>query len=260
MFLIDSHCHIDMLDYKILHKDLNDVIKKAKLKEVKFILAVSISLKSCKNIIRKIINNNSIACSCGIHPLNKEKYNIKSLMKLASHPKVIALGESGLDYFYNKDIKNIIHQKKLFRDHIRVSILLKKPIIIHNRNAHMDILSILIDEKIESGRAIIHCFTEDTHIAKKFLDMGLYLSFSGMITFNNVEKIIQTLRFVPLDRLLIETDSPYLSPVPYRGKENQPAFVRDIAEYIAKVKNVDIHELSIVTKKNFCDIFNISLI
>lgn len=260
MFLVDSHCHIDMLNYKNIHKNLKDVIKKSFLQKVKFILAISSNLQSCKNILQQTVNYKNIACTCGIHPLNKDIYNFNKLIKLASTPRVIALGETGLDYIYNKYIKDTIHQKKLFRDHIRAGIILKKPIIIHNRNASTDLLNIIIEEKIERCGGIIHCFTENINLARKLLDIGLYISFSGIITFNKVEKIIKSLRFVPLDRLLIETDSPYLSPVPYRNKENQPAYLIKIAEFIAKIKNINIQYLSEITTRNFCNLFKIDVI
>lgn len=259
MFLIDSHCHLDLLNYKNIHKNIDDVLEKANNKSVKFILTIATSLSNCKNIIKQTINYKNIACTCGIHPLNTEKYNYEALLELSSHSKVIALGESGLDYKNNENHENLKYQKKLFRDHIRTGIILKKPVIIHNREASTDIIKILFEEKIEKCGAVLHCFTEDYSIARKFLDMGLYISFSGIMTFNNVEKIINSIRFIPLNRLLIETDSPYLTPVPYRKKENQPAFVKIIAEQIAKIKKIDLEYLAEITTKNFCDIFKVKL-
>lgn len=260
MSLIDSHCHIDMLDYQSLHKDFDDVIKKSMLKQVNFILAVSTSLKSFKKLLNKVINNKNIFCSCGIHPLNKEKYSLNKLIKLADIYKVIALGECGLDYFHNINEKDVLYQKKLFTCHIRAGINIKKPIIIHSRNAYLDLLNILVEEKIEYCGGVIHCFTGNTNIVKKFLDLGLYISFSGIVTFKkNTEEIIKSLKFVPLNRLLIETDSPFLTPVPFRGKENQPAFIRETAKFIARIKQVSVEHLSYVTTKNFCNLFNVKL-
>lgn len=255
MFFIDSHCHLHMLNYKNLHKDLNDVLKKAQKNRVNYILSVSTSLKDCKYFSK----NKNVFYTCGVHPLNIEQYKFSQLINLAKNNLVIALGETGLDFFKNKNKEEIALQKKSFRNHIRAGTLLKKPIIIHSRNAYRDIIKILIEEKIENCSGVIHCFTENYSVAKKFLDMGLYISFSGIITFKKSYEIIKSLKFIPLDRILIETDSPYLSPYPYRGKENQPAFLKYIAKFISKIKNIDMDSLSFITNKNFSELFKITL-
>lgn len=255
MFLIDSHCHINMLDCNKLHKNIDDILHKAKKNNVHHVLAVSTSLNDSKKIFNTIKNKN-VSYSCGVHPLNQEKYTFSQLIALANSPKIIALGETGLDYVKNQ---NKLIQIKSFRNHIRAGNFLKKPIIIHNRNAYKDIINIIKEENIETCGGVVHCFTENSSIAKKFLDIGLYISFSGIITFNNVHEIVNAVKFVPLDRLLIETDSPYLTPVPFRGKENQPAFLKYIAERVSIIKNVSLNLLSHVTKQNFCNLFNVDL-
>lgn len=255
MFLIDSHCHLHMLDYKNLHKDLNDVLRKARKNKVHYILSVSTSLKD----YQYFSENKNIFYTCGVHPLNKEKYEFSQLIKLSKNNLVIALGETGLDFFKNKSKEEVILQIKSFRNHIRAGILLKKPIIIHSRNAHRDIIKILREEKIENCGGVIHCFNENYSVAKKFLDMGLYISFSGIITFKKIDEIIKSLKFIPLDRILIETDSPYLSPYPYRGKENQPAFLKYVAKFISQIKSIDIDTVGLITSKNFSKLFKVNL-
>ncbi|CAL4326414.1 TatD family hydrolase [Buchnera aphidicola] len=267
MFLIDSHCHIDRLNYNLLHKNIEDVLNKSFNNNVKQFLTVSTSINNfykIKNLCQKYI---SIFYSCGIHPLNCEKelinfYTIKSIFKkiedLSSDERVIALGETGLDYFYSSDNKNI--QKKFFREHIRAAIRLKKPIIVHSRHAIDDTIKILQEEKAEKCQGILHSFTENYNSARKLLDIGFYISFSGIITFKNSGELETTLKKIPLERLLIETDSPYLSPVPYRGKENQPSYLFEIAKKISILKKENVEKISKITRKNFYTLFNVQKI
>ncbi|BGI51004.1 MAG: metal-dependent hydrolase [Arsenophonus endosymbiont of Ceratovacuna japonica] len=254
MFLIDSHCHLDCLKYK----NINDIIIKAEANDVKYILSVATTLLNFSNMKNLIGQRTNIAFSCGIHPLNLNKnYDFDKLSKLASGNEVIALGETGLDY--NSQTNNYKLQQISFRQHIRIACKLNKPVIIHARNSKKDILKILKEEQINNCGGVLHCFTEDIKTAKILLDMGLYISFSGIITFYNSEQIRQAARIIPLDRILIESDSPYLTPVPYRGKENQPAYVRNIAQFLSKLKGIDIEEIALATTKNFCDLFHLNL-
>lgn len=258
MFLIDSHCHLDYLEYEKNNSTLDDIINNASANDVKFILGVSTTLESFYKMDALIGDRKNIAISCGVHPLNQKKpYNINEFHELAKNPKVIALGETGLDYFYSQDTK--LQQKLSFREHIQTGIKLNKPIIIHMRNSSKDTLEIMQEEKIEICGAVLHCFTENQTIASKLLDMGCYISFSGIITFHNASHLHQIVRYIPLERMLIETDSPYLTPVPFRGKKNQPSYLRNIANNIALLKGVNIETISYFTTKNFCDLFKVSI-
>lgn len=256
MFLVDSHCHLDKLNYKNLHKNLPDVLEKSRQSDVKFFLSVTTSISSYKKIKKLIGLIKNIAYTFGIHPLYcEEKHNFTELEMLASDPKVIAVGETGLDYQQNTVEKNKKNQKELFRAHITFAKFLKKPIIIHCRNAASDILKMLYEEKYENLGGILHCCTENKQIVKKMLDLGFYISFSGIITFKNACSVRDVARFVPLDRILIETDSPYLAPAPYRGKENQPAWITEVAKTLSIIKNINTNNLADVTTKNFFTLF-----
>ncbi|CRK85517.1 Uncharacterized deoxyribonuclease YcfH [Candidatus Providencia siddallii] len=257
MFIVDSHCHIDFLDYKKNHTNIDDVISKALSKDVKFILSVATTLQHFKKMKQLIRKRDNIVFSCGVHPLNlKTKVDFEYLIQLAKNKKVIALGETGLDYHKGNNSKL---QQESFRKHIRIGRQLKKPIIVHSRESSKDTISILHEEKIIDCGGILHSFTEDTKTLTKLLDLGMYISFSGIITFKNAEKIRKTAMNTPLDRILIETDSPYLTPVPYRGKENQPAYTKYIAECLAVIKNVSIEKIAEITTQNFNNLFNLNV-
>ncbi|HGJ5892171.1 MAG TPA: metal-dependent hydrolase [Arsenophonus apicola] len=258
MFLVDSHCHLDCLDYKNKHKDIDDFIAKAAANEVKYILAIATTLPGFISMKKQIGQRDNVAFSCGIHPLDLNKgYDFDELACLASGSEVVALGETGLDYHYQSE--NAKLQQTAFRQHIRIGCQLNKPVIIHTRAAQQDTLTILKEEQIADCGGVLHCFTEDERMAKALLDLGLYISFSGIMTFRNAEQIRQAARMVPLDRILIETDAPYLAPVPYRGQENQPAYVRNVAQFLAQLKGVDIEEIARATTQNFCDLFHLTI-
>ena len=199
-----------------------------------------------------------VAFSCGVHPLNLEGgYAYAELRRLAAAEQLVALGETGLDYFYQKD--NLELQQASFREHIRIGRNLNKPVIVHTRDAREDTLAILREENAQDCGGVLHCFTEDCATAEALLDLGFYISFSGILTFRNAEQLREVARYVPLDRILVETDSPYLAPVPHRGKENQPAYVRDVAEYMAVLKSVSLETLAETTTANFSRLFHIEL-
>lgn len=258
MFLVDSHCHLDGLNYETLHKDVSDVLAKAAARDVKFLLAVATTLPGYQDMVALIGDRPNVAFSCGVHPLNQEEeYDFAELRQLAADPRVIAMGETGLDYFYQKETK--ARQQASFREHIRVGRDLNKPVIVHTRDARDDTLAILKEEQVEGCGGVLHCFTEDGETAKALLDMGFYISFSGIATFRNAGQIRDAARYVPLDRMLVETDSPYLAPVPHRGKENQPAYTRDVAEYMAVVKGVSVEALAEATTQNFSRLFHVPM-
>jgi len=258
MFLVDSHCHLDGLDYKTLHESVDDVLEKAALRDVKFCLAVATTLPGYQAMRDLIGERENVAYSCGVHPLNQdEAWDVEQLRQLAADPRVVAMGETGLDYYYTPETR--LRQQEAFRQHLRIGGELKKPVIVHTRDAREDTLTILREERVTECGGVLHCFTEDKETAAKLLDLGMYISFSGIVTFRNAEQIRDAARYVPLDRLLIETDSPWLTPVPHRGKENQPALVRDVAEYMAVLKGVSVEELARVTTRNFCELFHLDL-
>ncbi|MGP1956374.1 MAG: YchF/TatD family DNA exonuclease [Arsenophonus sp. NC-PE1-MAG3] len=258
MFLVDSHCHLNCLDYKNKHKDIDDVIAKATDNEVKYILSVATTLPDFISMKKQIGMRKNVAFSCGIHPLNlNESYDFDELVYLASGSEVIALGETGLDSHYK--IENVKLQQTSFRQHIRIGCQLNKPVIVHTREAKQDTLTILKEEQVGDCGGVLHCFTENKQMVKKLLDLGLYISFSGILTFHNAEQIRQAARIVPLNRILIETDAPYLAPIPYRGQENQPAYLSYIAQFLAKLKGIDVEEIAQVTTQNFCDLFHLTI-
>ncbi|XBC43139.1 MAG: YchF/TatD family DNA exonuclease [Buchnera aphidicola (Meitanaphis flavogallis)] len=257
MFFVDSHCHIDLLNYQNLHSGIEDVLKKAFENNVKLLLTVSTSIKNFNYIKNFIKNNKNILLSCGIHPLylNQNQNEIKQLELLSKIKQVIAIGETGLDYYYQKN--NCKAQKLLFRQHIRIAIKLNKPLLIHTRCAIDDTITILQEEQAEQCIGIMHSFTENIHYARKLLDMGFYISFSGIVTFKNSENIRKVVQFIPLDRILLETDAPYLTPTPLRGQENQPAFLYHIAKTISKLKKIDTKTLANNTTQNFLKLFRL---
>ncbi|WP_058913987.1 metal-dependent hydrolase [Entomohabitans teleogrylli] len=256
MFLVDSHCHLDGLDYQSLHKDVDDVLAKAAARDVKFCLAVATTLPGYRGLRSLVGERDDVVFSCGVHPLNQDQmYDEQELLTLAAEPGVVALGETGLDYYYTPETK--ARQQISFRQHIRIGRQLNKPVIVHTRDARADTLAILREEKVTECGGVLHCFTEDRETAGKLLDMGFYISFSGIVTFRTAGQLRDAARYVPLDRLLVETDSPYLAPVPHRGKENQPAMVRDVAEFMATLKGVSLAELAQATTANFASLFHV---
>lgn len=258
MFVVDSHCHLDCLDYEKLHTGVDDVIAKASQRDVDFMLAVATTLQGFDSMKTLIGERPNVAFSCGIHPLNlDEGHDFDRLAQLAAGKEVVALGETGLDYYYQKE--NAALQQESFRQHIRIGRQVNKPVIVHTRDARADTLAILREEKVTECGGVLHCFTEDKETAIELLDLGMYISFSGIVTFRNAEQIREAARVVPLDRILVETDSPYLAPVPHRGKENQPAYVRDVAEYMAVLKGVSAEEMARITTENFNRLFHMNV-
>ena len=250
MFLVDSHCHLDGLDYQSLHKDVDDVLAKAAARDVKFCLAVATTLPGYRSMRELVGERDNVVFSCGVHPLNQdEAYDVEDLRRFAAEEGVVAMGETGLDYFYTPETK--VRQQESFIHHIQIGRELQKPVIVHTRDARADTLSILREEKVTDCGGVLHCFTEDRETAGKLLDLGFYISFSGIITFRNAQDLRDVAAFVPMDRLLIETDSPYLAPVPYRGKINTPAYVPHVASQLATIKQCTVEEVGRATSRNF---------
>lgn len=259
MFIVDSHCHLDALDYEKLHKNIADVVEKASARGVKHLLAIGVTLSRFEKAYEKLSQFDNISLACGVHPLDfeEEPYDVERLLRLAQDKKVIAIGEIGLDYYYSAENKT--EQQAVFASQIDIANQLDKPVIIHTRSAGEDTISMLRENHAEKCGGVIHCFTETLDFAKKALDLGFYISCSGIITFKNAEAIREAIRYVPTDRLLVETDSPYLAPVPYRGKENQPAYTREVCEYVAALKGLSTEEFAQITTGNFERLFKINV-
>ena len=260
MFIIDSHCHLDALDYENLHQNIDEVIEKAKARDVKHLLTIGVTLSGFEKQRDTLAHRDDVSLACGVHPLDlaDEPFNYDRLLQLAAHPKVVAVGEIGLDYYYSADNKAL--QQEVFAQQVQAANVLNKPVIIHTRAAREDTIRILRENDAQKCGGVLHCFTENLEMAKQGLDLGFYISFSGIITFKNAEEIRAVARQVPLDRLLVETDSPYLAPVPYRGKQNQPAYVREVCEYVATLKGVSVEEFAQITTQNFERLFKISVL
>ena len=253
---IDSHCHLDRLDLAEFDQSLDNVVNAAKSAQVSQLLCVSVTLEDFPNMVNKTAHYDNVLLSCGAHPLNQDdKICQGKLIELAKHPKVIAVGETGLDYFYAPETKAV--QLDSFIKHVRAARILQKPLIIHTRDAQEDTLDILRQEKAEEVGGILHCFAETWDMAKQAIDMGFYISFSGIVTFKNASALREVAKQVPDDRFLIETDSPYLAPVPHRGKQNQPAYVVEVAKHLASIRGQSVETIAELSTNNFNRLFNL---
>jgi len=250
---IDSHCHLNLLAEE--EGGLEAVIAQAKANNVDHILCISIDKASCHDVINIAETYPDITASVGIHPNvdQQENFTVDELISLASHDKVIAIGETGLDYFRSEG--DLEWQRDRFRTHIEVGKQLKKPLIIHTREARDDTMDILEQEGAEQAGGIIHCFTENWDTAQRALDIGFYVSLSGIVTFKNAVELQEVAKKLPLDRILIETDAPYLAPVPHRGKTNKPAFVKHVAEFLAELRGDSVENIAQATTENFHRLF-----
>jgi len=257
--IVDSHCH---LDFDVYRNDLNEVIKRARLNNVKYFLTISVDLENFKKINSLTKKYENIWCTTGVHPNNvPENINSNSTENLVEkliinckEKKVIGIGETGLD-FYRKS-KNKINQIQYFESHAWVSSKTKLPLIIHSRDADNETINFFRKiKKFKNVSGLLHCFSSTLRLAKFALDNEFYISFSGIVTFQNVDDLLKIVKYVPLDRILIETDSPYLAPHPNRGKRNEPANVKFILEKIANVKKIDSDKIAEVTTNNFFNLF-----
>jgi TatD DNase family protein len=253
--LIDSHCHLNNSEFK---EDLSEIIRRAKALDVGMILNISTDLLRMHELEALSDQESFLYHTVGVHPDEVDTLGVptvENLLSFTAHPKAIGIGETGLDYYYENSHREL--QQKSFRNHIRASRESGLPLIIHSRAAEEDILTILKEEGV-SGEApgVIHCFTGTEPFAKAVLEMGFYISISGIVTFKNAEPLRQVVETVSLDRLLVETDAPYLAPMPYRGKRNEPSFVVHTAEKLAELKGVSVGEISRLTTENFLTLFS----
>lgn len=255
--IVDSHCHLDRLELSKHGGSLDTALDAARKNGVSHFLCVSIDLENYPAMLALAQPYADVSVSVGVHP-NEQAYQEPTediLLELAQNPKVIAIGETGLDYFRVQG--DMRWQQDRFRTHIQVAKNCGKPLIIHNRDAREDTLRILEEEGAKSTGGIMHCFVEDWETAKKSIDLNFYISFSGIVTFKNATEIQEVAQKLPLDRMLIETDSPYLAPVPYRGKPNEPAYVRHVAEHIAELRGISVEEVAKATTQNFFRLFGL---
>lgn len=253
---IDSHCHLDRLKLDEFDNNLEGVVKAADDADVSTMLCVSVELKDFESMAEKTCAFTNVHLSCGAHPLNQEdEVDEQQLFELSQHNRVIAVGETGLDYFYAPETKDL--QLDSFKKHIRVARKINKPLIIHTRDAQQDTLASLRDEKADEVGGILHCFTETWEMAEQAIAMGFYISFSGIVTFKNATALREVAKLVPDDKFLIETDAPYLAPVPHRGKQNQPAYVVEVAKHLASIRGVSVETIAKQSTNNFNRLFNL---
>lgn len=252
---IDSHCHLDRLDLAALGTDLEGALATARARGVDHFLCIGVDLESLPAVLAVAEAHGDVSASVGVHPLHLDALEpeIERLVELAAHPRVVAIGETGLDYHYEQEKPE--DQQRRFRKHIEAARRCGKPLVVHTRAARADTLRLLREEGARSG--VLHCFTEDWETAKAALDLGFYISFSGIVTFGNATELREVARRVPPDRLLVETDSPWLAPVPYRGKTNQPAYVVEVALAVASLRGVSPEMLGEQTSENFRRLFGV---
>ena len=250
--LTDSHCHLDRLS-----GDLEEILARANEAGVGWFLCVSINMENVERVIEIAGRHPSVYATVGVHPNEREgrEPDLEELASLAERPKVVAIGETGLDYFHGKG--DLEWQRERFRRHIAAARITGKPLIVHMRDAAADTLSLLREEKADEVGGVMHCFTGDWETAVSAMELGFHISFSGIITFRNADPLRAVAARVPEDRLLIETDSPYLAPVPYRGKPNQPAYVRRVAECLAELRGSSLEQIAEKTTANFHHLFRI---
>ncbi len=251
--LVDSHCHLDML--KLEDETLEDIVAEAREADVRKMLCVSISLERFPAMMELIEPWPQILASVGVHPdgTDGEDPDEERLVALADNPRIVAIGETGLDYYRVEG--DTEWQRERFRRHIRAALATGKPLIVHTRQAREDTLRILKEEGARDVGGVLHCFTEDWEMAKAAMDLNFHISFSGIVTFRNALELKEVARQVPAERLLVETDAPFLAPVPKRGKSNRPAWVRHVAEYVAELRGESFEDVAAVTTENFEALF-----
>ena len=253
MFLVDSHCHLQRVSDK-LGLSIPDILDRAMKEEVRYFLNVSVSLSDFPSLLETTSQHANVAISCGIHP-NEMPIDVDedAFFTFASHPKVIAIGETGLDYYRSQG--DLSWQRERFKTHIRIAKTLGKPLIVHMRDAADDTIALMRESGAHMIGGIMHCFSENLSVAASAIDLGFYISFSGTVTFKNARSLQEVAKAIPLNRLLIETDAPYLAPTPLRGKINEPQYVRHTAAHIAHLRGLSLEALADVTTNNFFNLF-----
>ncbi|MEE2732707.1 MAG: TatD family hydrolase [Pseudomonadota bacterium] len=253
--LVDSHCHLDKLDLSAHGGDLEAALQAAYDRDISHILCIGINLENIDQVVALAERHAPVFASVGVHPLYRESREPtqEDLLSIARHPKVVAIGETGLDYFYGEG--DLQWQRDRFHIHIEAARQSRLPLIIHTRGAKEDTLRDLRDIGQGEVKGVLHCFTEDLDMAKQALDLGFMISISGIVTFRNATELRDVVKALPLDRLLVETDAPWLAPVPHRGKQNEPQYVVEVAEKLAQIKGLSLDEVARVTTENFFTVF-----
>lgn len=252
---VDSHCHLDRL--KQSPEALAETLQFARTRGVEHFLCVCVSVNDYDSMLETVKGFSDVSVSCGVHPLHQdEACSYAELLEKAQRDEVVAIGETGLDYFYSPESKEV--QLTSFVDHIKVANETRKPLIIHTRDAREDTINLLKAHKAPHTKGVLHCFTETLEMARAAIEMDFYISISGIVTFNSADELREVVKAIPLSRLLIETDSPWLAPVPHRGKQNQPGYVVEVAEFIAELKGVTVEELARCTTENFYNLFSLT--
>jgi TatD DNase family protein len=249
---IDSHCHINFPE---LAGQLPQILERMLQNQVSHALCIGVELESFPAILALAEAHPNVYASVGVHPDHEActEPSVEQLVDLAQHPRVVAIGETGLDYF--RLTGDLEWQRARFRTHIRAARACGKPLVIHTRSAAADTLRLMREEGAGEAGGVMHCFTETREVAEAALELGFYISFSGIVTFKNATALREVAAAVPLERMLIETDAPYLAPVPHRGRTNEPAYVRHVAEEIARIKGIALDEVGRVTSENFFRLF-----
>lgn len=254
--LVDSHCHLDRLKLDSYSNGLDDAISAAYARGVSKMLCVCISEENKDQVIAIAQRYDNIVASVGVHPsdVSESIVSVDTLLQWARSDGVVAFGETGLDYYHSADKAE--WQKQNFINHLEAGKQVHLPVIVHTRDAREDTLSLMREHACPEAAGVMHCFTESWEMARDALDMNFYISMSGIVTFKSADALREVARKIPLDRLLVETDSPYLAPVPYRGKPNEPKYVREVAEYIAQLRGITFEALAEATTNNFQRLFN----
>ena len=251
--LADSHCHLDCLDLTPYNGDVKQAIVAARAKGVKYILCPGTDIERFMGILAIVQDDPDLFAAVGLHPTEKDSRDtsLSELLTLGQHKKVVGIGETGLDYFYAENAEQIERQQQLFKLHIQAAKELHKPLIIHTRDAEAATIKLLSEEGAANTSSVIHCFTGSSDFAVKALELGFYIAFSGIVTFKNAENLRQIAKQVPLDKMLIETDAPYLAPVPMRGKPNEPAYLPYLAEFMANLLGLPYESFAEQMTQNF---------
>lgn len=258
--LVDSHCHLNFLDLAEFNQDMANVLARAKENDVQHFLSVCVELTDYPALEKLAAENSNINISVGVHPNTEmdQPVTAKMLCDLAANPACIAIGETGLDYYRTHTEEAQEGQRDRFREHIKASLITSKPLIIHTRQAAEDTIKLMAEENAQDIGGVMHCFAESLDIAMQSIDLNFYISFSGIVTFKNATALQEVARQVPLNRILIETDSPYLAPVPFRGKQNHPALVKHVAEAMAQLRGISYEKVAEATTRNFYECFKLA--
>ena len=253
---VDSHCHLDFPEYA---GQIPDILARMKEAQVSHAMCISVDMPDFPNVLALAESHPNLFATVGTHPDYEDtpEPTEDQLVELSQHPKILAIGETGLDYYRmgDKTYEEMEWQRDRFRTHIRAAIRVKKPLIIHTRSASEDTIRIMKEEGASQVAGVMHCFTESLEVAKAAMEQGFYISFSGIVTFKSAKDLQETCKQIPIERILIETDSPYLAPIPNRGKTNEPSWVAHVAQFIADLKGISVEEVAKHTTNNFKTLF-----